>query len=190
MMIGSAFFLLGWLALFLPESVQQGMAYLVGSDSLWVGLRLITCAFVHANLAHLVFNFLSGLPALWIVEARLGWRQTLYVCLASSMTATVCQTFASAPGSYVLGSSGVTICATMLALLLLSKDKNLGQLNQVTARVLVCALTFEMIRRAVELDFFSGIAHAAHLGGIIVGMLAYAWCRPIKPKEARCERRR
>ena len=142
--------------------------------------QLFTFQFLHAGLFHLAFNLL----ALWFfgrpVEARLGTGNFLKVYFAGGVLGGILQTalgwifpdyFGLAP---VVGASA-GICALIAAFALMEPE------------AMIILLVFPMkakyllwIETGIALFFTlvpvrSGVAHAAHLGGIIAGYAFIRW---------------
>jgi membrane associated rhomboid family serine protease len=142
--------------------------------------QLLTFQFLHAGLFHLAFNLL----ALWFfgrpVEARLGTGNFLKVYFAGGLLGGLLQTalcwifpqyFGLAP---VVGASA-GICALIAAFALMEPE------------AMIILLVFPMkakyllwIETGIALFFTlvpspSGVAHAAHLGGIIAGYAFIRW---------------
>jgi len=162
----------------------------IGLDSLFAlsvdGLRrgfvwqLLTFQFLHAGLLHLAFNLL----ALWFfgrpVEARLGTANFLKVYFAGGILGGLLQTALAwilpqyfGVASVVGASAG--ICALIAAFALMEPEAMIILIVfPLKAKYLLwietgIALFFTLVPAR------SGVAHAAHLGGIIAGFAFIRW---------------
>jgi membrane associated rhomboid family serine protease len=135
----------------------------------------VTYAFLHSGLLHLMFNLLivwsigSELEALWGSKTFLGF--SLVCCLGAALFYGVFSILGIGPGPTVpvVGSSGV-VYGYLLAFGILFGDRTMYffMLFPMPARYFVAILG------AVELVssiFYgkSGVAHLAHLGGMVFG---------------------
>ena len=139
--------------------------------------QLITCGFLHANFLHLAIN----MYALWMfgsdVERTLGSRHylTLYFAslLSSSATQLIVVSMMTSAGVYpTIGASGA-IFGVLLAFGLLFPRRTIVLL---IPPIPMPAIVFVILYALLEL--FSGVfgtnqgvAHFAHLGGMIGGYL-------------------
>ena len=132
--------------------------------------RLITAAFLHANVIHIAFNMF----ALWViggpVEQYLGRARYLGLYLVAGLAGSA-GALVQAPMAVTVGASGA-IFGILGALLILEW--------QATGRLAGQAMTLIVINLAFSFTF-SGISWGGHVGGLIAGILvtlAYArWGR-------------
>jgi membrane associated rhomboid family serine protease len=138
--------------------------------------QLISYQFLHAGLGHLVFNAVS----LWsfgnAVEGQLGKSRFLTLYFLSGIAGGLLQGVAElvAPntfGTETVGASAAIFGVTA-AFALLNRDAIVLLLFFFPARAI--NLLYISIGMAVILPFFpqaGGVAHAAHLGGILFGVI-------------------
>jgi membrane associated rhomboid family serine protease len=123
--------------------------------------RLITAAFLHANLIHLGFNML----ALWVigapVEHFLGRARFLGLYFAAGLAGSA-GALLQAPYAPTVGASGA-IFGILGAMLILE--------YQATGRFAGQAMTMIVINLVFSFSF-SGISWGGHVGGLIGGILA------------------
>jgi membrane associated rhomboid family serine protease len=142
-----------------------------GSFHLW---QIITYAFLHdtRNVTHLLFNMLG----LWMfgaeIERYVGPRRLLTCYFASVITAALTQLYVpmlfGAPPSYVIGASG-GVFGLLLAYAFMFPTRKVIPL---IPPIPMPAWLFATLYAAVELFLgvtgtLSGIAHFAHLGGMV-----------------------
>jgi membrane associated rhomboid family serine protease len=152
----------------------------VRSGQVW---RLVTHAFCHdrSNLLHILFNMLF---LYWFgreVEALYGSREFLLFYLAAAVTAGlayVALDFYLGISVPALGASGAVLGVTMLFTLHYPRHVILlffilpMQMRWVMALILVWDL-HPMLRTLAGEQVQTGIAHAAHLGGLAFGYCYY-----------------
>jgi membrane associated rhomboid family serine protease len=138
--------------------------------------QLLTFQFLHAGPAHLIFNGV----ALWsfgrVVEDRLGQARFLTLYFLSGVTGGLLQAVAQllAPDTFGTATVGASagIFGLITAFTLLEPDAMLLAFFLVPVRAKT--LLYASIAAAVVLPFVPsarGMAHAAHLGGILFGIL-------------------
>jgi membrane associated rhomboid family serine protease len=123
--------------------------------------RLITAAFLHANIIHIAFNMF----ALWViggpVETYLGRARFLGLYLVAGLAGSA-GALLQAPNGVTVGASGA-IFGILGALLIIEW--------QATGRLAGQAMTLIVINLAFSFTF-SGISWGGHVGGLIGGILA------------------
>lgn len=131
---------------------------LVAQGDWW---RLITAAFLHANIIHIAFNMF----ALWViggpVETYLGRSRFLGLYLVSGLAGSA-GALLQAPTAVTVGASGA-IFGILGALLIIEW--------QATGKLAGQAMTLIVINLAFSFTF-SGISWGGHVGGLIGGILA------------------
>ncbi len=159
-------------------------------------LRLITYMFLHANFSHLFFNMFS----LWmfgrILEQALGSKRFLlyyFVCGvgAGLIQLLVCWVewsfFGGAAFSATLGASGAVFGILLAFGMLFPNERIMLLIPPIPMK----AKWFVIIYGAVELAFGiggiqSGVAHFAHLGGMLFGFgLILYWKKQAKKRRFR-----
>jgi membrane associated rhomboid family serine protease len=122
--------------------------------------RLLTGAFLHIGITHLLLNMLSLLVFGPELEGRLGWWRYLAVYLVSALGGAVAIQLFGDPGRPVAGAS-----AALYGLL-----GALGVLMLVARQDLRGLLTLLAIN--VFISFLPGVSLLGHLGGLVAGILA------------------
>jgi membrane associated rhomboid family serine protease len=143
-------------------AVQSGQYY-----------RLLTAAFLHANITHIAFNMFSLYVIGTQVERVLGTVRYAVLYLLAAVGGTAASYAFTAPGAASLGASGA-IFGLLGALLVIVRRLRLdpGQL----LAMLGLNLAFGFL--------VPGIDWRAHLGGLFVGALV-AWGFTYAPQRAR-----
>jgi membrane associated rhomboid family serine protease len=134
--------------------------------------QIISYAFLHGSITHLLFNMLG----LWMfgteIERYIGPRRLLACYFASVVTAALSQLFVpmlfSAPAAPTIGASG-GVFGLLLAYALLFPTRKVIPL---IPPIPMPAWLFATIYAGIELFLgvtgtLSGIAHFAHLGGMV-----------------------
>jgi membrane associated rhomboid family serine protease len=148
-------------------------------------LTLVTGMFLHAGFMHLAGNMLY----LWVygnnVEHRLGVAPFVFWYLATGVAATLFQTLfnlgspiplvgASGAISGVLGFYLVWFPRNTVRLFVFLFPFYVGTVHVSAMLVLVLYLILDNILPFVMTQGASGVAHGAHIGGFVAGMLV-AW---------------
>jgi membrane associated rhomboid family serine protease len=145
---------------------QTGFTRIVDSYALWPDgvyfqgqwYRLITAAFLHANVEHIAFNMLTlaivGPP----VEAEVGKARFLSLYLASALGGSVCSYLLGPPGELGLGASGA-IFGVMGAYFVLARGRRWETSTIVALIVINLVISFAT----------PGIDWRAHVGGLVTG---------------------
>jgi membrane associated rhomboid family serine protease len=124
--------------------------------------RVVTSAFTHVSLVHLVFNMLALLVFGSELERQLGRGRYLTVYLVSALGgAAAIQLFAPLNQGVVGASAAIYGLLGAMGVLLLSRKEDLRGLLTLLAINLVVSL-------------FPGISWQGHLGGLVAGALAAA----------------
>ncbi|MBL8359502.1 MAG: rhomboid family intramembrane serine protease [Rubrivivax sp.] len=164
----------------------------VGSGRFWPW-QAVTYAFLHGGVMHLFFNMLG----LWMFGSELerlwGRRRYWQFLLAGVLAAAAAQLLITAMfGSRVptVGASGA-LFALLLAYGMLFPDRVIMPLFP---PIPMKARTFVLVFGALELFLgvsgLSGVAHFAHLGGMVGGFLMIRYWRGQPPFPPRGPRRR
>jgi len=170
MQLGGA--LVAWFALW-PGASATGMPLTVLSP--WT---LVTYSFLHGGLAHIAFNMF----ALWMfgadVERVWGARRLATAYFASVVTGAIAQLLlgAASSGSPVIGASG-GVFGVMLVYALVFPNRTVMPLFPpipMPARVFVLLYaSLELVLGVTGAQ--SGVAHFAHLGGLVGGWLVWRY---------------
>lgn len=147
--------------------------------------QLVTYAFFHYDITHLFFNMLG----LWMfgteIEQLWGQKRYMQFLLASVLTAAVCQLILSAligSGAPTIGISGA-LYGLLLAFGMLFPERTIMPLFP---PIPMKARTFVMVFGGIELLLGvwgggGGVAHFAHLGGMLGGWLMIRYWRGQSP---------
>lgn len=140
----------------IPPAVAQGQVY-----------RLLTAAFVHVNLAHLLFNLAALFAAAPAVEEALGHRRFLVLYLLAALGGSVF--------SFVLGPVFVAgIGASGAIFGVFGAWFSLARAQRSETAVIVF-----LIAIMLAYSFYDpGIDWRAHVGGLVTGLVVaavYAW---------------
>lgn len=146
--------------------------------------QVLTYAFVHADLVHMLFNVLG----LWLFGAELerlwgGKRYLLFLgasVLAGALTQLVFSAIAGSPSRMVGASAGVY--GLLLAHGMLWPERPLHLvIPPVTLKTKTYVLIFGVLELWMGLRGTSLIAHFAHLGGMLGGFLMIMYWRGKPP---------
>lgn len=165
----------GWLAL-TTDGLRRG----------WVW-QLLTFQFLHGGVLHLAFNLIGFWFLGRICESILGTGRFLLALLGSGAAGGLLQgvLMLLLPGFYgtsVVGASA-GVCGLLAVFALLERDAEVRWNFIIPMR----AMTLFWITGAVSLFFTlvpaSGVAHAAHLGGLLAGagFVKLGWHHPWMP---------
>jgi len=137
--------------------------------------QLLTHAFLHGNLLHLLVNML----ALWftgpILEEMLGWARYLILYIGGAVVGGLVQTFCDSSAINLVGASGA-VCALLVGFGTLQPRLEITALIFFVIPVRMKASTLAWLVIAGSFIFWlfgieRGIGHLAHLGGGIAGYL-------------------
>jgi membrane associated rhomboid family serine protease len=156
--------------------------------------QVVSYAFLHGSLAHLFFNMLG----LWMFGSELeriwGSRRYMEFLLASVLTAAASQLVMSAIGGWhnsTVGASG-GIYGLLLAFGMMFPNRTIMPLFPpipMKAKVFVAVFGGLELLQGV-FGTASGVAHFAHLGGMLGGWLMMRYWRGQPPFKSRGGRRR
>lgn len=147
--------------------------------------QLLTHGFLHANSAHLLFNMF----ALWMFGTQLerlwGTRPFLLFYFVCLFGAAAFQLWIGAQGAPTIGASGA-VFGLLLGFGMMYPNR---KIMLIFLPIPIAAKYFVVLYGILELTLGvanpqSGIAHFAHLGGMIFGLLLIQYWRgrfPIKP---------
>ena len=151
----------------------------------------VSYAFLHGSMFHLFFNMLG----LWMFGAELerlwGPRRYLHFLLAGALAAAAAQLLITAmSGSNVptVGASGA-LYALLLAFGMLFPNRVIMPLfPPIPMKARTFVMVFGGIELALGLAGSSGVAHFAHLGGMVGGFLMIRYWRGQPPFGSRRRR--
>jgi len=136
---------------------------------------LITSMFIHADLNHILFNMISLFFFGTYLEQVIGQKDFLKVYFlgglaAGLMFAAISLTLGIPdPRSIALGASGA-ISAVMGALIILRPNLTIYLYFLFPMPLWVWGIVF-IIAESLYTPSMSGVAHSAHLGGILAGLI-------------------
>ncbi|HSI56124.1 MAG TPA: rhomboid family intramembrane serine protease [Ideonella sp.] len=150
--------------------------------------QVVTYAFLHGDVMHLFFNMLG----LWMFGAELerlwGDRRYSYFLLASVLVAAACQLIITALAGSLYPTVGISggLYGLLLAFGMLFPNRTIMPLFP---PIPMKARTFVILFGAIELVLGlmgpSGVAHFAHLGGMLGGWLMIRYWRGQAPFPSR-----
>jgi membrane associated rhomboid family serine protease len=139
----------------------------------WFGL--MTHMFAHGGWAHLIGNFMFGLPFMMYLETRVGHKNLFTLYVLTGLAGTLFNTVALGPMG-MIGASGAIMGCFGAACMLFGESR---WEHLLAMSVLVCMLGQQII--VAQYEMLAGIGFYAHVGGCIAGMLLVS--RLYKPKE-------
>ena len=148
--------------------------------------QLVTYSFLHGSLTHLVFNmfglYMFGSEAERLFGSRFFALYYLASVVAAGITHLVITSFIGGPAIPVVGASG-GVYGLLLAFGVYFPHRTVVLL---IPPIPMKARTFVCVFAAIELVFgvtgtASGVAHFAHLGGMLGGGLMILWRRRSGP---------
>jgi membrane associated rhomboid family serine protease len=169
----------------------QQVVFLSGTFALWpigsgnfLPWQLVTYAFLHGGVGHLFFNMLG----LWMFGSELErvWGQQRYwqFLLAGVLTAALAQLLITAlAGSRVptVGASGA-LYALLLAFGMLFPNRVIMPLfPPIPMKARTFVIVFGALELLLGLMDVGGVAHFAHLGGMVGGFLMIRYWRGQSP---------
>ncbi|MBN2478352.1 rhomboid family intramembrane serine protease [Candidatus Micrarchaeota archaeon] len=174
------------IAVFLLQILMPGITeefYLDPSTVLQKPWTIVTSMFLHGGLTHLFFNgyalFLFGL----ILERKIGGNEFIKLYFASGIIAGlvyVLTVFLGAPAIPALGASGA-IYGVLGAVAVLRPDMKIFFFF-FPMKMKYAAVLWVIIEFLGTFNPYSGIASAAHLGGLVAGLVyAYFLKKRINP---------
>lgn len=126
--------------------------------------RLLTCCFLHIGIVHLVMNMYALLYIGLLLEPRLGRWRFLIAYLVSGIAGSIASAWWHQAGISA-GASGAIFGMYGVFLALLTT----GIIEKAARRVLLISMLvfvgYNLLNRQ------AGVDHAAHLGGLVAGML-------------------
>lgn len=156
--------------------------YPIGSGNFFPW-QLVTYMFLHANFGHIFFNLI----ALWIfgqaIENLWGSKRFLVYYILTGVGAAVIHMFISGTGAPTIGASGA-VYGILLAFGMMFPDRYIMLLIPpipIKAKYFVVGYgLLELYNGLTRPD--SGVAHFAHLGGIVVGIILIKYWKLKKPE--------
>jgi hypothetical protein len=131
--------------------------------------RLLTSLFMHASASHLFFNMLGLYFFGKMVEKEAGPKKFLALYFISGIIGNLAYGFISADP--VVGASGCVF--GLMGFAMLTKPKEIINMYVIPLPLGVVAVIFAVVESMLVYfgEAKSGIAHAAHIAGLAVGLL-------------------
>jgi len=179
--INTVIFVLQYMTSGIPTQYTQGMHYSQGgiTSYLWLSVerlpefwRFITYMFVHGGFMHIFFNmwalYLFGKP----VEERIGSFVFMKLYFLSGIIGALSWLIFNLDSkSPVIGASSAVFGVMAAAALLLPDMKILLLFPPVVMKVKTLVICLSIIEIVMLNQLHSGIAHLAHLGGLLGGFI-------------------
>lgn len=156
----------------LPSTAMTGDGNVLTGTADGAWWRLITSAFLHQGLLHILFNMYALYIFGPMLEQSLGIRRFVGMYVTTAVAASVFVYFLSAPNSLTIGASGAVFGLFAVALLMLIKARK-------DVRFLLVLLAINAL-----ISTQGNISWQGHLGGFVSGAIigsAFAWA----PRERR-----
>ena len=134
----------------------------------------VTYMFLHAGFTHILFNMLGLYFFGSRLESRLGGPRLLTLYLVSGLTGAVVSRFLT-PGAAIVGASGAIFGIMLGYARYWPRDLvYIWGVVPVPARVMVVLMTLLALFSGIS-GAGAGVAHFAHLGGFLGGLLYLTW---------------
>lgn len=150
-------------------------------NTLFMPWQLVSYMFLHADFSHLFFNMFS----LWmfgrIIEQTLGTNRFLMFYFISGIGAGLCQILmqlftADSPLAATIGASGACYGILLAFGLLYPNQKILLLIPPIPIKAKWLVIGYAILEAYLAFHTNSNIAHLAHLGGMLFGLLClYHW---------------
>ena len=150
-------------------------------NTLFMPWQLVSYMFLHADLSHLFFNMFS----LWmfggVIERTLGRNRFLAFYFISGIGAGLCQILmqlftADSPFAATIGASGACYGILLAFGLLYPNQKIYLLIPPIPIKAKWLVIGYAILEAYLAFNTDSNIAHLAHLGGMLFGLLClYNW---------------
>ena len=168
----------------LPPTFELWFALWPLQSGRFMPWQLATYSFLHGSFGHLFFNML----ALWMfggeIERLWGPKRYQQFLLASAASAAVVQviwTFLIGSMSPTVGASGATFGLLLAFGMLFPERRIMLLIPPIPMKAKVFVAIFGAIELVLGVTGGSGIAHFAHLGGMLGGFLMIRYWRGQTP---------
>jgi membrane associated rhomboid family serine protease len=147
-------------------ALPQARDFLAFTGGSWMSLfQAITYQFAHANWAHLIGNFMVGLPFMLYLESRLGKQRFLEFYLLCGMMSLMVHLVVMGGMWSLIGASGSIFGVIVGACLAFGETRK----DHLLALGFISVITVEQLGLAAS--SFSTTAFYGHLGGILCALL-------------------
>jgi rhomboid protease GluP len=158
-----------WHRVFMLLGDNHGPAFFFGGH--W--WRPISAAFLHGGTLHLVMNMLSLVQVGLVLERLWGWKVMLTLYFGSALIAALATMYWS-PLIHSIGASGAVFGTFGALLVLASRMRRIWPQAMGRLRVILAWLIgYNLLLGAL----LPQIDHAAHVGGLLAGMLGASLIR-------------
>ena len=150
-------------------------------NTLFMPWQLVTYMFLHADFSHIFFNMFS----LWmfgrIIERRLGTNRFLVFYFVCGIGAGLCQILmqlftADSPFAATIGASGACYGILLAFGLLYPNQRIFLLIPPIPIKAKWLVIGYAILEAYLAFNTNSNIAHLAHLGGMLFGLLClYHW---------------
>ena len=150
-------------------------------NTLFMPWQLVTYMFLHADFSHIFFNMFS----LWmfgrIIEQTLGTKRFLAFYFISGIGAGLCQIIMqmfteNSPVAATIGASGACYGILLAFGLLYPNQKIFLLIPPIPIKAKWLVIGYAILEAYLAFNTDSNIAHLAHLGGMLFGLLClYNW---------------
>lgn len=155
--------------------------------------QLITYAFLHGSMGHLFFNMLG----LWMFGSELEsiWGRQRYLqflgasALAGGVIQLIVVSLGASSGGPTLGASGALFGLLMAFGMMFPERTIMPLFPPIPMKAKVFVMVFGGIELLFGLMGSNGVAHFAHLGGMLGGWLMMRYWRGLPPFPPRQRRR-
>jgi len=168
----------------LPPTFELWFALWPLQSGRFLPWQLASYSFLHGSFGHLFFNML----ALWMfggeIERLWGTKRYLQFLLASTASAAVVQviwSFLIGSMSPTVGASGATFGLLLAFGMLFPERRIMLLIPPIPMKAKVFVAIFGAIELVLGVTGGSGIAHFAHLGGMLGGFLMIRYWRGQAP---------
>lgn len=197
-MIGTILALLCGFLLLIPAPLLKPLAYMTGHtglDFLLHSYSILTCALLHANMPHYIYNMFWLVPSCWYLEEKVGKKSTAHLCIATAAASTLlwqlCYSLSlqhlllaqlGLPDPQgLIGASGMAAGTTAAALVVLGETE--PKYSFVCYLLLACMLVCQIADACYGQVAGAQVAYWGHVGGMLMALFfAPSLCRQAQLK--------
>lgn len=146
----------------------------IGSERFHIW-QLITYMFMHANFEHLFFNMFALWMFGYVLENFWGWRRFLFYYLVCGVGAAICNLLV--PGwNLTVGASGA-VYGILLAFGMMFPEERIYLYFLMPIKAKWFVIGYAAIELLTGLFSYDNVAHFAHLGGMLFGLILILYWR-------------
>jgi membrane associated rhomboid family serine protease len=156
--------------------------------------QLVTYSFLHASLTHLALNMIAFLMFAGDIEHEMGWLRFLAYYIACAVSAALMQIAVAVIAGNVdrptLGASGGVFGILLAFGMLFPRQKLIPMILPIPIPAWLFVTFYGVLELALGmLETQDGVAHFAHLGGMMGGwLLMQCWWSTLRQRRARLSR--